>query len=68
MAEHPHHQQAMRIACETVKWYGEGDVREQEAAKELNLWRDHPAYVAAMTALCEVTDSFNPYITMERKK
>lgn len=47
-------QRAMRTACRAVLRYGEGDEREQKAAKELNLWKDHPAYVAAMAMAKEL--------------
>jgi hypothetical protein len=42
---------AMTIACATVKEFGEGGESEQIAANARTLWKDHPAYRAALTAL-----------------
>lgn len=46
-------QRAMEIACKAVRDFGEGCADEQEAARTLSLWRDHPAYQAALAALCD---------------
>jgi hypothetical protein len=42
---------AMKIACKAVMDYGEGDASEAARARNGNLWRDHPAYQAALAAL-----------------
>ena len=45
---------AQRAACAIVPLYGTGDHGEQEAAREGNLWNDHPAVQGALRALYEV--------------
>lgn len=39
---------AMEVACKAVLDYGEGGETECQRAEEKSLWRDHPAYVAAI--------------------
>lgn len=50
------HALANQIACRVVLDYGEGDSREQDAAKAGALWKDHPAFQTALAAIIETTE------------